>query len=622
MANNKRNKEMTPTNGPGSGKGGGPGHGPMGGSMIVEKPKNFKQSMKNLLVYVRKYNTLMIIAIIFAIVGTVFSIVGPKLLGNITNEVQIAIFSGQAMDLDKIKSIGILLAILYALSFVATVAQAFIMNIVTQRISKKLRTDISSKLNRLPLNYFDTRSYGDVLSIVTNDVDAIGQTLNRSIAGLITSVTTIIGVIIMMLTINVLLAVIIVLLVPLSMFLMMRIMKFSQKYFRVYQNGLGAMNGHIEEIYSGHNVVKVFNANKKARQEFDEYNNNLYEGSWKSQFFSGLMMPVMSFTGNVSYLVVGVVGGILAVSGKILIGGIQSMLQYVQKLSRPLMQIAQSMNQLQSTAAAAERVFAFLEAEELSDESSLDSVDMITRGNIDFSHVRFGYNKDKIIINDFNISIKDGQKIAIVGPTGAGKTTIVNLLMRFYELNSGDIKINGISTKTIKREDVHSMFGMVLQDAWLFKGTIKENLTYGNPNVTMDDVIKACKISNVHHFIESLPGAYDNIIDEDSSISQGQKQLLTIARAMIANPPMLILDEATSNVDTRTEILIQKAMDNLMVGKTTFIIAHRLSTIKNADVILVMKDGDVIETGNHEELLAKDGFYADLYNSQFDTIEE
>lgn len=613
MANNETKRPMS---GPGGGR------GPMGGSQIVEKPKNFKESMINLLKYVRKYNVLMTLAIVFAMAGTIFSIVGPKLLGNITNEVQISIFSGQALDLVTIRNIGVLLIVLYVLSYAATLAQAFIMNIVTQRISKKLRTDISSKLNRLPLNYFDTRSYGDVLSIVTNDVDAIGQTLNRSLASLITSVTTIIGVIIMMLTINVLLAVITVLLVPLSMLLMMVIMKFSQKYFRVYQNGLGSMNGHIEEIYSGHNVVKVFNANRKAKEEFNNLNKDLYEGSWKSQFFSGLMMPVMSLTGNISYVVVGVIGGILAVSGKILIGGIQSMLQYVQRLSRPLMQIAQSLNQLQSTAAAAERVFSFLEADELLDESDLLTVDNISSGNIDFSHVKFGYSEDKIIINDFNVSIKDGQKVAIVGPTGAGKTTIVNLLMRFYELNSGDIKINGVSTKTIKREDVHSLFGMVLQDAWLFKGTIRENLTYGNQDVTMDDVINACKISNVHHFIESLPGGYDMVIDENSSISQGQKQLLTIARATIANPPMLILDEATSNVDTRTEILIQKAMDSLMKGRTTFIIAHRLSTIKNADVILVMKDGDVIETGNHVDLLAQNGFYADLYNSQFDTIEK
>ncbi len=615
MANRDR---KTPPN---QGRPGGP-RGPMGGSMIVEKPKNFKESMKNLLKYIRKYNVLMGIAIIFAMGGTIFNIVGPKLLGNMTNEVQIAVFANMPINLDKVASIAVLLIVLYILSYFFTLAQGFIMNIVTQRISKKLRTDISSKINRLPLNYFDTRSYGDVLSIVTNDVDAIGQTLNRSLASLITSVTSIVGVIIMMLTINVLLAVLVVLLVPLSMVLMMTIMKFSQKHFRVYQNGLGAMNGHIEEIYSGHNVIKVFNANRKAKQEFNELNQKLYEGSWKSQFFSGLMMPVMSLTGNISYLVVGVVGGILAVSGKILIGGIQSMLSYVTRLSQPLMQIAQSMNQLQSTAAAAERVFSFLEAEELSDEEDIISNVNLSSGNIEFSHVKFGYVEDKIIINDFNVNIKDGQKIAIVGPTGAGKTTIVNLLMRFYELNSGDILINGVSTKQIKRQDVHSLFGMVLQDAWLFKGTIKENLTYGNPNVTMEEVVNACKISNVHHFIESLPGSYDMVIDEDSSISQGQKQLLTIARATIANPPMLILDEATSNVDTRTEILIQKAMDALMKGRTTFIIAHRLSTIKNADLILVMKDGDVIETGNHEELLQKHGFYAELYNSQFDTIDE
>ncbi len=602
----------------------GPGRkgGPMGSSMIVEKPKNFKESMKNLFHYLKKYNVLMLIAVIFAIGGTIFNIVGPKLLGNMTNEVQIAVFSGMPINLDKIKEIAIILIVLYVLSYIFNLAQGIIMNIITQRTSRKLRKDISAKLNRLPLNYFDTRSYGDILSIVTNDVDMIGQTLNRSLASLITSITSIIGVIVMMLTINVLLAVIIVALVPLSMALMMLIMKFSQKYFRVYQNGLGSINGHIEEIYSGHNVVKVFNANHNAKKEFDELNKNLYEGSWKSQFFSGLMMPIMNLTKNISYLVVGVVGGILAVSGKILIGGIQSMLAYVQKLSKPLNQIAQSLNQLQSTAAAAERVFNFLEAEELPDESNLsDDVDL-SSGNIEFSHVKFGYVKDKIIINDFNIKINDGQKIAIVGPTGAGKTTIVNLLMRFYELNSGDILINGISTKKIKRQNVHSLFGMVLQDAWLFKGSIKENLTYGNKDVTMDDIINACKLSNVHHFIEALPNGYDHVIDENSSISQGQKQLLTIARATIANPPMLILDEATSNVDTRTEILIQKAMDALMQGRTTFIIAHRLSTIKNADLILVMKDGDVIETGTHEELLAQNGFYSELYNSQFDTIEE
>ena len=602
----------------------GPGRrgGPMGSSMIVEKPKNFKESMKNLLHYLRKYNVLMIIAIIFAIGGTVFNIVGPKLLGNMTNEVQIAVFAGIPIDLDKIRSIAILLIVLYILSYLFNLAQGIIMNIITQRTSKKLRKDISAKLNRLPLNYFDTRSYGDILSIVTNDVDTIGQTLNRSLASLITSITSIIGVIVMMLTINVILALLVVVLVPLSMGLMMLIMKFSQKYFRVYQNGLGSINGHIEEIYSGHNVVKVFNANHNAQKEFDELNRNLYEGSWKSQFFSGLMMPVMNLTKNISYLVVGVVGGIFAVSGKILIGGIQSMLSYVTKLSRPLNQIAQSLNQLQSTAAAAERVFSFLEADELLDESNLNDDINLSSGNIEFSHVKFGYLKDKIIINDFNIKIKDGQKIAIVGPTGAGKTTIVNLLMRFYELNSGDILINGISTKQIKRQNVHALFGMVLQDAWLFKGTIKENLTYGTKDVPLDDIIKACKISNVHHFIESLPNGYDMVIDENSSISQGQKQLLTIARATIANPPMLILDEATSNVDTRTEVLIQKAMDSLMEGRTTFIIAHRLSTIKNADVILVMKDGDVIETGTHQVLLAQKGFYFELYNSQFENIEE
>jgi ATP-binding cassette subfamily B protein len=562
----------------------------------------------------------MVIALIAATGGTIFNIVGPKLLGNITNEVQISIFGGIAINLTKIASIGFLLIVLYVLSYIFTLSQGFIMNEVTQRISKKLRTDITTKINRLPLKYFDSRSYGDILSIVTNDVDSIGQTLNQSLVSLITSVTTVIGVIIMMLTISWVMTILVVAILPLSMLLMGLIMKSSQKYFRVYQNGLGAINGHIEEVYSGHNIIKVFNANKKAKSAFDQMNNRLYEGTWKSQFLSGLMMPVMSFVGNFSYVAVSVVGGILAVSGKVMIGGIQSMLQYVGRVSQPLMQIAQAFNQLQSTAAAAERVFAFLESEEMSNEFSIEKHVDEVKGDVEFSHVHFGYNEDKIIINDFSMKASAGQKIAIVGPTGAGKTTIVNLLMRFYELNSGDILIDNVSTKSIKRNNVHSLFGMVLQDSWLFKGTIRENLAYANQDATMEEIKSACQLANIDHFIESLPGGYDMMLTEDSSISEGQKQLFTIARAMIANPPMLILDEATSSVDTRTEILIQEAMDVLMQGKTTFVIAHRLSTIKNADLILVMKDGDIIETGNHQDLLNQNGFYASLYNSQFETV--
>ncbi|MDD3124160.1 MAG: ABC transporter ATP-binding protein [Candidatus Izemoplasmatales bacterium] len=613
----KNNEKDTIKRRPQGGFGGG---GPFGGRGIVEKPKDFKTSMKNLFRYVKPFHLLMGIALAAAIGGTIFNIVGPKLLGNITNEVQISIFGSIPINLTKIASIGFLLIVLYVLSYIFTLAQGFIMNEVTQRISKKLRTDITSKINRLPLKYFDSRSYGDILSIVTNDVDSIGQTLNQSLVSLITSVTTVIGVIIMMLTISWVMTILVVAILPLSMLLMGLIMKSSQKYFRVYQNGLGLINGHIEEIYSGHNIIKVFNANTKAKVAFDQMNNRLYEGTWKSQFFSGLMMPVMSFVGNFSYVAVSVVGGILAVAGKVMIGGIQSMLQYVGRVSQPLMQIAQAFNQLQSTAAAAERVFAFLEAEEMSNEFAIEKhVDQV-KGAVEFSHVHFGYSEDKTIINDFSMKTTAGQKIAIVGPTGAGKTTIVNLLMRFYELNSGDILIDDISTKSINRNNVHSLFGMVLQDSWLFKGTIRENLAYANQDATMEEIKSACQLANIDHFIESLPGGYDMMLSEDSSISEGQKQLFTIARAMIANPPMLILDEATSSVDTRTEILIQEAMDILMKGKTTFVIAHRLSTIKNADLILVMKDGDIIETGNHQDLINQNGFYASLYNSQFETV--
>lgn len=610
----KNNNTTPPRRGPG-------GRGPMGGPMKTEKPKNFTAAMKKLFTYIKPFYVIMIVAVFFAIIGTVFNIVGPKLMGNITNEVQIAVIAGISIDLTKITQIGTLLIVLYGLSFISSLVQGLIMNEVTQKISKKLRTDITSKINRLPLKYFDSRSYGDILSIVTNDVDAIGTTLNQSLVSLITSVTTIIGVIIMMLTISWVLTVLVIVLLPLSMFLMAFIMKRSQKYFGVYQNGLGAMNGHIEEIYTGHNIIKVFNASKKSKTDFEKMNDRLYEGTWKSQFLSGLMMPVMSFVGNFSYVAISVVGGILAVSGKILIGGIQSMLQYVNRINQPLMRIAQSFNQLQSTAAAAERVFAFLEAEEMKEESSITKELQHVSGNIEFKNVKFGYDADKTIIHNFSMTAQKGQKIAIVGPTGAGKTTIVNLLMHFYELDSGDILIDGVSSKLLKRNNVHALFGMVLQDSWLFKGSIKENLVYANPDITFEEVKNACKLANIDHFIESLPGGYDMVLDDDSSISQGQKQLLTIARAMIANPPMLILDEATSSVDTRTEVLIQEAMDTLMKDRTTFVIAHRLSTIRNADLILVMKDGDIIETGNHDELIKQNGFYSDLYNSQFETVE-
>lgn len=594
---------------------------PMGGGAMMrggQKPKDFKKSLIKLVKHLKPYYLGLTIALIFASFGAAFSIIGPRLTGKMTNEVQKAIMSFRNIDLEKIASYGIWLIILYVLSFIFSTIQAFIMSDITQKTTKKLRSEIFQKINKLPLSYYDNHSYGDVLSRVTNDVDMIGQTLSQSLGQIIVSVTTFIGVVIMMLTISWKLTIVAFVFLPISFSIIRFVMKFSQKYFRTLQTNLGAINGHIEETYSGHNVIKVFNASENVKKEFDQYNEKLYHSAWRSQFFSGLMHPLMNFIMNLSYVVISVYGGILAVSGEILVGDIQSLMIYIRLFTQPLVQLAQAATNLQSAIAASERVFEFLEAAEVVDQLEKEFKLKHVLGNVEFKNVKFGYLPDKTVIKRFNAKIESGKKVAIVGPTGAGKTTIVNLLMRFYEIDEGDILIDGISIKAMKRENVRSLFGMVLQDTWLFKGTISENIAYGKMDATLDDIKHACKMANVDHFIESLPSGYDMVLDEDSSISQGQKQLLSIARAMVQNAPMLILDEATSSVDTRTEIFIQDAMDKLMIGRTTFVIAHRLSTIKNADVIFVLKDGDIVESGKHLDLLNQNGFYAELYQSQFE----
>ncbi|MCF7930774.1 MAG: ABC transporter ATP-binding protein/permease [Acholeplasmataceae bacterium] len=599
------------------------GHGP-GRVMIGEKPKSMKKALKQLLKYLKPHQFKLILVMLFAMTGAAFSILGPRLLGNITNEVQKGIaFSPLTssfivnINFDAIWRIVYILIGLYAGSYIFNITQGIIITRLTQKITKEMRSNLFDKMAKLPLKYFDKTSHGDTLSRMTNDIDTIGSALNSSVSTLFSSATLIVGVFIMMLTISWQLTIVAVLTLPLSAIIMRLIMKRSQKYFRAQQKILGKLNGHIEETYSGQQIIKAFNAEEKAEQTFDEHNEGLLNTAWKSQFFSGLMMPIMGFIGNLSYVAISVFGGILAVAGTLLIGDIQSMMQYIRTFSQPLGQIAQAMTQAQSALAASERVFEFLAEEEMEPEEESICLRNI-KGEVEFKHVKFGYLEGKEIIHDLNVKIKAGQKIAIVGPTGAGKTTIVNLLMRFYDVNSGDILVDGISTKRMSRDYVHELFGMVLQDTWLFKGSIRDNLVYGRRDASMEEVIEASKTANVHHFVKSLPFGYDMVLDENSNISQGQKQLLTIARAMVADAPMLILDEATSSVDVRTEILIQEAMDQLMKDRTTFVIAHRLSTIKNADLILVLKDGNVIETGKHQELLDQNGFYADLYNSQFE----
>jgi len=602
--------------------------GPIGGppphAGANQKAKNFKGTTKKLIKdYLSKYKIGLLIVVIFAIGGTIFTIVGPKILGNATTEVFNGVISklsgGEGINFGKIASILITLLGFYIASAIFSLIQGFTMTEITQKITYKLRKDIASKLNRLPMKYFDKKTNGEVLSIITNDIDTLSQNLNQSITQIITSVCTLIGIIIMMLSISVTMTAISFLILPISILIVKNVVKRSQKYFKRQQEYLGHVNGQVEEIYGGHTIVKAFNGEEAAACEFKKANKELYISGWKSQFFSGLMHPLMMFVGNLGYVAVSVVGGYLAIQGRITVGNIQSFVQYNKRFTQPIEQISQVSAMLQAMVAAAERVFEFLEEpEEVKEaESSVDASKL--KGNVEFKNVQFGYDEDKIIINNFNSKVKEGQKIAIVGPTGAGKTTMVKLLMRFYDVNSGEILIDGHNIKDFKRGDLRKMFGMVLQDTWLFGGTVKENIKYGNPEAADSEVIDAAKAAHVHHFIKTLPKGYNSVLNEESSnVSAGQKQLLTIARVILADPKILILDEATSSIDTRTEIQIQSAMDNLMKGRTSFIIAHRLSTIKNADLILVMNHGDIVEQGTHEELLAKNGFYADLYNSQFD----
>lgn len=599
------------------------GHGPMHGMGAGEKAKDFKGTPKKLLHYLSMFKVQMFFVFLFAVGGTVFNIVGPKILGKATTEIFNGLVSkvsgGAGMDFEKIGEILLFTLGLYVISAAFSFIQGYLMSGISQKTTYRLRKEISEKINRMPMNYFDTKTHGEVLSRVTNDVDTLGQSLNQSATQMITSVTTLIGVLVMMLSISPLMTLVALLILPVSMGLISGIMKRSQKYFRGQQEYLGEVNGQVEEVYSGHNIVKAFNKEKDVITEFEETNDKLYDSAWKSQFFSGLMMPIMQFVGNLGYVVVAILGGYLAIQKTIEVGDIQSFIQYVRNFTQPIQQMAQVANMLQSTAAASERVFEFLEEEE-EDQTVPDPVSVEgLQGNVEFDHVHFGYNADKIIVNDFSAKIKEGQKIAIVGPTGAGKTTMIKLLMRFYDVNSGAILIDGHNVKDFNRSELRQMFGMVLQDTWLFHGSIKDNIKYGKLDATDEEVIEAAKAARVHRFVQTLPGGYDMELNEEASnVSQGQKQLLTIARAILADPKILILDEATSSVDTRTEIQIQKAMDTLMKGRTSFVIAHRLSTIRDADMILVMKDGDIVEQGNHEELIAKNGFYAELYNSQFE----
>ena len=601
------------------------GHGARGG-MPGDKAKDFKGTLKKLVRYMSAFKVHMIFVAIFAVCGTIFNIAGPKILGKATTEIFNGLVSkvsgGSGMDFGKIGQILLMTLSLYLISALCSFIQGLIMTGVSQKTTYRLRKEISEKINRMPMNYFDTKPVGEILSRVTNDVDTLGQSLNQSATQLITSVTTIIGVLVMMLSISPLMTLVAILILPISVMLLYFVMKHSQRYFRGQQEYLGNVNGQVEEIYSGHNIIKAFNKEEDVIREFNATNDKLYDSAWKSQFFSGMMMPVMQFIGNLGYVAVAILGGYLTIKKTIEVGDIQSFIQYVRNFTQPIQQVAQVANMLQSTAAASERVFEFLdEAEEDQTVPNPVSVEGL-QGNVEFDHVHFGYNPDKIIINDFSAKVKEGQKIAIVGPTGAGKTTMIKLLMRFYDVNSGAIKIDGNDVKDFNRSELRQMFGMVLQDTWLFHGTIMENIRYGRLDATDEEVIRAAKAAHVHRFVQTLPGGYNMELNEEASnVSQGQKQLLTIARAILADPKILILDEATSSVDTRTEVLIQKAMDNLMKGRTSFIIAHRLSTIRDADLILVMREGDIVEQGTHEQLLAKRGFYADLYNSQFESTD-
>ena len=598
--------------------------GPMGrGMQPGEKPKNFKASIKKLIQYIAKYKIGIIVVMLFAACSTVFTVVGPKILGKatttLTEGLMAKIQRTGSIDFGKIGSILLFVLGLYLLSAIFSFVQGWIMTGITQKVCYQLRKEISEKINRMPMKYFESRTYGEVLSRITNDVDTLGQGLNQSITTIITATATMIGVLIMMISISPLMTLIAIVILPISMALISLVTKKSQKFFRNQQEYLGHINGQVEEVYGGHLVIKAFNREKDTIEEFDRTNKILYDSAWKSQFLSGMMQPIMMFVGNLGYASVALTGGLLAIKNIITIGDIQAFIQYVKNFTQPIQQIAQVINMVQSMSAASERVFEFLEEEEDNQiVANPADISKIT-GEVTFDHVHFGYDPEKIIINDFSAHVLPGQKIAIVGPTGAGKTTMVKLLMRFYDVNRGEIRLNDSNIKDFNRRELRDAFGMVLQDTWLFKGTIMENIRYGRLDATDEEVIAAAKAARADHFIKTLPGGYQMELNEDASnVSQGQKQLLTIARAILADNKILILDEATSSVDTRTEIEIQKAMDNLMRGRTSFVIAHRLSTIRDADLILVMKDGDIIEQGTHETLLAKNGFYAELYNSQFE----
>ena len=597
--------------------------GPHGGMTPGEKAKDFKGTMKKLMTYIGKYKFAVATVIVFAIGSTIFSIIGPKILSKATTELfngLVAKIKGTGgIDFDKIGKILLILLTMYLVSAVFSFIQGWIMTGVTQKLCFRFRKEISEKIDRMPMKYFESRTVGEVLSRITNDVDTLGQSLNQSVTILITSVTTIIGVLIMMLTISPLMTLIAFVILPISALLISLVIKHSQKYFFTQQEYLGKINGQVEEVFSGQNVIKVFNREEVVKKTFEEDNDVLYQSAWKSQFFSGMMQPIMMFVGNLGYAAVALSGGLLAIRGTITIGDIQAFIQYVKSFTQPIQQIAQVINQVQSMAAASERVFEFLNEEE--EDQSVENPCDISKvtGAVSFEHVHFGYQPDQTIIHDFSVNVAPGQKIAIVGPTGAGKTTMVKLLMRFYDVNSGAICLDGHDVRSFNRRDLREAFGMVLQDTWLFQGTIMENIRYGRLDATDEEVIAAAKAAHADHFIRTLPGGYQMELNEDASnVSQGQKQLLTIARAILADNKILILDEATSSVDTRTEVAIQKAMDHLMKGRTSFVIAHRLSTIRDADMILVMKDGDIVEQGRHEELLKKQGFYANLYNSQFE----
>lgn len=590
------------------------GHGP---GMSAGKPKSFKEAWRRMLAYMRPYIPAVIVASVLVIIGTIFTVIGPDMLSDITNIISDGMVSG-SVDLTAVAEIGTFLVVIYILAAVLTYGQGYIIATVVQKLSKRLRTDISEKINRLPLRYFDRTSYGDVLSRATNDVDTIGQSLNQSVGTLMSAAALLIGALVMMMLTDMVMTVAAVLSTLGGFVLMIVIMMKSQKHFSRQQVHLGKLNGHVEEMYTGHIIVKAYNGEADSQKQFDSINDELFDSAFKSLFLSGLMMPIMMFIGNFGYVVVCIVGAIQVLNGSISIGVIVAFMIYVRLFTQPLSQLGQSMSSLQSVAAASERVFEFLDEPELENEEGKTLVHGDVKGEVEFRNVSFGYTPEREVIHDFSVKVKAGQKVAIVGPTGAGKTTIVNLLMRFYEVNSGEILIDGVSTKDLTRKNVHDMFCMVLQDTWLFEGTIRENIAYCKEGVTDEQMEAACKAVGIHHFISTLPNGYDTVLDDESKMSMGQRQQMTIARAVVQNAPLLILDEATSSVDTRTEKIIQSAMEDLTVGRTSFIIAHRLSTIKDSDVILVMRDGSIVESGTHDELLKQGGFYSSLYNSQFE----